>query len=277
MTSDSLFPSSARTVNTYSAQLQGLTLRSADKQRENEINQDVTRRMIPDTPDLVKKVTDILSIGVYRCIAQDFEDLGYVKDPDPDSLHQRLYRKARGWFNPAGRSKGGRREAQMYPQFKAFVYLIALLLQDKRKKTKHPLKRYLLPHRMSDICGDPASAKRHDVAICWHDPDTEIEAECRAFLEYEETKSNQKQKKSSANQDPDANYVLPGASKKRSWKGKTPEVPEPDVDVTQSPFWRCFGIVECKADYNEANEQAEYGQLGWYAASALEFLFERNN
>ncbi|KAJ1657240.1 hypothetical protein IWQ61_003325 [Dispira simplex] len=280
MTSPLLFPSAVRTTNTYTAQCQGLSLKEADNQRAKEIEQDVARRMLSDQSDLVEKVTEVSSIGKYSGIAEDFEALGHVVNRNPNSLHQRLYQKASEWFNSAGRSEGGRREARMYPQFKAFVYLIALLVWDKRQKSELPLERYLLPHRMSDIRGDRNSGKRHDITICWYDPNTDVEAECEAFLQYEESKSNRKQHIPSTSRTRDEPNPAPVTTKKRSSKGKNPEEsplePEPKVDVTQGPFWRCFGVVECKADYSKAQEQAEYGQLGWYASSALEATFERN-
>ncbi|KAJ1959831.1 hypothetical protein IWQ62_004457 [Dispira parvispora] len=220
----------SNSTNTFTTQRQYQALNKVEKQRANEVGRDMARHIIPNQSDLIEKVTGVSSVGGYYCISQDFEALGHFRNPDPSPLHQQLYRKAREWFNPTGRSEGGRREARMYPQFKAFVFLIALLLQDKRHKKKHRLERYLLPHRMSDICGDPYSAKRHDIAISWHHPDTDIEAECRAFLDYEESKSNQKQKKSSANLGPDADYVPPRTSKKRASKGKSPEEPSSDTD-----------------------------------------------
>ncbi|KAJ1655890.1 hypothetical protein IWQ61_004444 [Dispira simplex] len=280
MTSPLLFPNAVQTTNTYTAQCQGLSLKDADNQRGNEIEQDVARRMIPNQSDLVEKVTEVSSIGKYSGIAEDFEALGHVVNRDPNSLHQRLYQKASDWFNSTGRSEGGKREARMYPQFKAFLYLIALLVWDKRQKSELPLERYLLPHRMSDICGDRSSGKRHDITICWYNPNTDVEAECEAFLQYEESKSNRKQHISSTSRTRDEPNPVLVTTKKHSSKGKNPEEspsePEPEVDVTQGPFWRCFGVVECKADYSNAKEQSEYGQLGWYASSALEAAFERN-
>ncbi|KAJ1656773.1 hypothetical protein IWQ61_003706 [Dispira simplex] len=282
MAPQSLYPSTWSNMSTYTTQCEGLTLKDANKQRANGIEQDVERRMISDQPDLVEKVTGVSSIGEYSRIAENFEALGEVVNPDPNSLHQRLYQKASEWFNPVGRSESGRWEALMYPQFKAFVYLIALLVWDKRQKLNLPLERYLLPSRMSDNRGEPTSAKQHDIAIRWYDPDTDVEAECIAFLEYEESKSNRKQHTPFTSQTRDEPQPMPGMVKKCSSKGKHPEEspserdPESEVDVTQGPFWRCFGVVECKADYSKAQEQAEYGQLGWYACSALEASFERN-
>ncbi|KAJ1645240.1 hypothetical protein IWQ61_010335, partial [Dispira simplex] len=153
----------------------------------------------------------------------------------------------------------------MYLQVKAFIYLISLLVwetlkerkasrtQKKPESLKCVLQRYLLPHKDSDICGDPASRKRHDASLCWHDVDTDIEEKCEAFLAHEESRS--KGKKPSGH--------------KRSTKA--------EKDITQSPFWRCFGVIECKANYQKSQEQKEFGQLSWYACSALEALFERNN
>ncbi|KAJ1654770.1 hypothetical protein IWQ61_005362 [Dispira simplex] len=275
-----LYPSTWSSLNTYTTQCEGLTLKDADKQRANGIEQDLERRMISDQSDLVEKITGVSSVGKYSSIAENFMALGEVVNPDPNSLHQRLYQKASEWFNPTGRSESGRWEARMYPQFKAFVYLIALLVWDKRQKLNLPLERYLLPNRMGDIRGEPTFAKQHDIAIRWYDPKTDIEAECAAFLGYEESKSNRKQHISSTSQTRDESKPTPGMVKNCSSKGKHPEKPpsepEPEVDVTQGPFWRCFGVVECKADYSKAQEQAEYSQLGWYACSALEATFERN-
>ncbi|KAJ1650566.1 hypothetical protein IWQ61_008665 [Dispira simplex] len=284
MSPQPFYPSTWSNLSTYTTQCEGLTLKDADKQRANGIEQDVERRMLSNQSDLVEKVTGVSSIGEYSRIAEDFLALGEVVNPDPKSLHQRLYQKASEWFNPTGRSESGRWEARMYPQFKAFVYLTALLVWDKRQKLNLPLERYLLPHRMSDISGDQNSRKRHDIVIRWYDPNTDIEAECAAFLEYGESTSRRKHHTPSTSQTRGKPKPAPGKTKKRSSKGKQPEgapsepepEPEPEVDVTQGPFWRCFGVVECKADYSKAQEQAEYGQLGWYACSALEAAFERN-
>ncbi|KAJ1643466.1 hypothetical protein IWQ61_010526, partial [Dispira simplex] len=277
-----LYPSTWSNMSTYTTQCEGLTLKDADKQRANGIEQDVEKRLLSDQSDLVEKVTGVTSIGKYSSIAENLLALGEVVNPDPNSLHQRLYQKASEWFNPAGRSEGGRWEARMYPQFKAFVCLIALLVWDKHQKLNLSLERYLLPNRMSDIRSDPTSAKRHDIVVRWYDPDTDVEAECIAFLEYEESKSNRKQHIPFAEQTTDEPNLATGTTKKRSCKGKDPEEsplksgPEPEADITQGPFWHCFGVVECKADYSKAQEQAEYGQLGWYACSALDAAFERN-
>ncbi|KAJ1653137.1 hypothetical protein IWQ61_006682 [Dispira simplex] len=198
MSSKISYPSAARSTNTYTAQCQGLTLKEADGQRANEINLDVARRMILNQSNFIEKVMEESSIGEYSHIAEDFEALGEVVNPYPNSLHQRLYQKASEWFNPIGRSEGGNQEAQI----------------QTRGKPK----------------------------------------------------------------------LAPGMRNKRSSKGKQPKgapskpepEPESEVDVTQSPFWRCFGVVECKADYSKAQEQVEYGQLGWYACFALEVAFEQN-
>ncbi|KAJ1649690.1 hypothetical protein IWQ61_009301, partial [Dispira simplex] len=232
MSCERTHPSAAHSTNTYTAQCQGLTLKEADKQHEDEISLDVARRMISNQPDLVKEVTGVSSLGKYHCIAKNFLALGKVVNPDPNSLHQRLYRKASEWFNPASRSEGSRREACMYPQFKALVYLIALLVSDKRQELNLLLERYLLPHQMSDICGDQHSRKRHDIAICWYDPGTDIKAECIAFLEYEESTSGWKQHIPSTSQTCGEPKPAPGKTKKRSSKGKQPEgspsEPEPE-------------------------------------------------
>ncbi|KAJ1650090.1 hypothetical protein IWQ61_009012 [Dispira simplex] len=107
-------------------------------------------------------------------------------------------------------------------------------------------------------------------------------AECEAFHEYEGSKSNRKQLTPSTSQTRDEPKPTSGMVKTCSSKRKNPEKspsepdPEPEVDIIQVPFWRCFGVVEYKADYTKAQEQAEYGQLGWYACSALEAAFEQN-
>ncbi|KAJ1650567.1 hypothetical protein IWQ61_008666 [Dispira simplex] len=137
---------------------------------------------------------------------------------------------------------------------------------------------------MSDICGGQNSRKRHDITICWYDPSTDIEEECTAFLEYGESTSCWKHHTPSTSQTRGKPKPAPGKTKKRSSKGKQPKgapsepepEPESEVDITQGPFWHCFGVVECKADYSKAQEQAEYGQLGWYACSMLEAAFEQN-
>ncbi|KAJ1659902.1 hypothetical protein IWQ61_001095 [Dispira simplex] len=227
---------------------------------------------------MVKKITGISRLGIYKGIANAIEALKHDVDPDSDPLKQRLYRKAREWFEPDGPSEGGRREARMYPQVKAFIYLISLLVWETlkewkkrevlrtRKKSK-PLKcvlqRYLLPHKDNDICGEPASRKQHDVSLCWHDLDTDIEEKCEAFLAHEESRF--KEKIASDHTDQTADYAgSVSTRKKRSTKAET--------DVTQGPFWHCFGVIECKADHRKSQEQKEFGQLSWYACSALEGL-----
>ncbi|KAJ1645579.1 hypothetical protein IWQ61_010303 [Dispira simplex] len=240
----------------------------------------VERHMIWDQKDLVKKATRVSHLGIFKGIANAIEALKHDVDPDSNPLRQRLYRKAREWFEPDGPSEGGRREARMYPQVKAFLYLISLLVWETlkerealrtRKKSeslKCVLQRYLLPHKDSDICGDPASRKRHDVSLCWHDLDTDIEEKCEAFLAHEESRSKGKKASGHMDQTSDCAGSAP-TRRKRSTKAKE--------DVTQGPFWRCFGVIECKADYRKSQEQKEFGQLSWYACSALEALFERNN
>ncbi|KAJ1958982.1 hypothetical protein IWQ62_004796 [Dispira parvispora] len=47
-------------------------------------------------------------------------------------------------------------------------------------------------------------------------------------------------------------------------------------DVTQGPFWRCFGVVAYKAECPKDHSKDDYGQLGWYFHSALQAVFERN-
>ncbi|KAJ1660120.1 hypothetical protein IWQ61_000918 [Dispira simplex] len=274
-----VYPFVPRPSSTHSNQSQGLTLTEADAQRANELHMDVERHMIRDQKDLVKKVTGVSHLGIYKGIANAIEALKHDVDPDSNPLRQRLYRKAREWFEPDGPSEGGRREALMYPQVKAFLYLISLLVWEtlkerelrtrkKPESLKCVLQRYLLPHKDSDICGDPASRKRHDASLCWHDLDTDIEEKCEAFLAHEESRA--KGKKASGYIDRTSDCVGSASTrKKRSTKA--------EEGVTQGPFWRCFGVIECKADYRKSQEQKEFGQLSWYACSALEVLFERNN
>ncbi|KAJ1649589.1 hypothetical protein IWQ61_009372 [Dispira simplex] len=288
MTSDFfVHPSVFRNANTYSGQNQGLTLKEADAQRAHEINMDVVRHLLRDQKGLIKKVTGVSRLGIYEGIANKIEALKHDGNLDSDSLHQRLYNKARGLFKP----KIGRREAEMYPQVKALLYLISLLAWEKwneRKKSsslKIVLQRYLLPHKDSDIRGDPTSGKRHDVNVCWYDLDTNVGKECEAFLVHEEPSSKGKKASGSTGQTFGSTSSAPTA-KKPSAKGKEPEVPpstpeeppsEPEEDVTQGPFWRYFAVIECKAHYQKSQELMEYGQLGWCACSALEALFERSN
>ncbi|KAJ1649989.1 hypothetical protein IWQ61_009086 [Dispira simplex] len=274
-----VYPFVPRPSNTYTNQSQGLTLTEADAQRANELHMAVERHMIQDQKDLVKKVTGVSHLGIFKGIANAIEALKHDVDSDSSPHRQRLYRKAREWFEPDGPSESGRREARMYPQVKAFLYLISLLVWETlkerelrtRKKSeslKCVLQRYLLPHKDSDICGDLASRKRHDVSLCWHDLDTDIEEKCEAFLAHEESRA--KGKKASGRMDQTSDCVGSAPTrKKRSTKA--------EADVTQGPFWRCFGVIECKADHRKSQEQKEFGQLSWYACSALEVLFERNN
>ncbi|KAJ1651975.1 hypothetical protein IWQ61_007580 [Dispira simplex] len=187
---------------------------------------DVEGYMIRDQKDLVKKVTGVSHLRIFKGIANAIEALKHDVDPDSNPLKQRLYRKAHEWFEPDGPSEGGRREARMY----------------------------------LDICGDPASRKRHDVSLCWHDLDTDIEEKCEAFLAHEESRSRGKKASGHMDQMSDCKETL-----------------KAEADATQSPFWRCFGVIECKADYRKSQGQKEFGQLSWYACSALEVLFEHNN
>ncbi|KAJ1642305.1 hypothetical protein IWQ61_010640, partial [Dispira simplex] len=256
------YPRVPRPSNTYSNQCQGLTLTEADAQRANELHMDVERHTIRDQNDLVKKVTGVSRLGIYEGIAAKIEALKHDVNPDSNSLRQRLYRKAREWFESEGTSEGGRREARMYPQVKAFIYLISLLVwetlkerkasrtQKKPESLKCVLQRYLLPHKDSDICGDPASRKRHDASLCWHGLDTNIEEKCEAFLAHEESRS--KGKKPSGHIDQTSDCAGSASTKKKpSTKA--------EKDITQSPFWRCFGVIECKANYQKSQEQKEFG------------------
>ncbi|KAJ1649395.1 hypothetical protein IWQ61_009507 [Dispira simplex] len=282
-----IYPSVFRNANTYSGQNQGLSLKDADAQRAKEINMDVGRHLLRDQKDLVKKVTGVSRLGIYEGIANKVEALKHDGNPDSNSLQQRLYNKAQGLFNP----HVTRLESHMYPQVKAFLYLISLLAWEKRNERKKSrslkivLQRYLLPHKESGVRGDPTSGKRHDVNVCWYDLNTNVEKECEDFLVHEESRSKGKKASGSTGQTLGSTSSAP-TMKKPSAKGKEPEVPpstpedppsEPEEDVTQGQFWRCFAVIECKARYRKSQELLEYGQLGWYACSALEALFERNN
>ncbi|KAJ1657334.1 hypothetical protein IWQ61_003256 [Dispira simplex] len=280
-------PSVFRNANTYSAQNQGLSLKDTDAQRAKEINMDVVRHLLQDQKDLVKKVTGVSRLGIYEGIANKIEDLNHDVNPDSNALQQRLYNKARGLFNP----HITRLEMHMYPQVKVLIYLISLLAWEKwneRKKSsslKIVLQRYLLPHKESDVRGDPTSLKWHDVNVCWYDLDTNVGKECEDFLAHEESRSKGKKASGSTGQILGSTSSAP-TMKKPSAKGKepkvlpsTPEEPpsEPEEDITQGQFWHCFAVIECKARYQKSQELLENGQLGWYACSALEALFERNN
>ncbi|KAJ1650091.1 hypothetical protein IWQ61_009013 [Dispira simplex] len=91
MTSQPLYLSTSSNTNIYTTQCEGLTLKDSDKQCTNEIDQEVEKRMISNQSDLIEKVTRVLSIWKYSSIAEDFEALEEVVNPDTNSLHQRLY------------------------------------------------------------------------------------------------------------------------------------------------------------------------------------------
>ncbi|KAJ1650577.1 hypothetical protein IWQ61_008655 [Dispira simplex] len=289
----SIFSSGPEYSTTDYSQSQGHTFASADAQRAKEINTDVVRHLFGDQKDLVKKVTGVSRLGIYEGIANKIEALKHDANPDSNSLQQRLYTKAREWFEPAAQSEGVRRETRMYSRVKAFLYLISLLAWEKRNERKKPsslkvvLQRYLLPHKDSDIRGDPTPGKRHDASLCWYDLDTNVGKECEDFLAHEESSSKGKNASSSTGQTFGSTSSAPTTKEySAKAKGKEPEIPpstpedlpsEPEEDVTQGPFWRCFAVIECKARYQKSQELMEYGQLGWYACSALEALFERNN
>ncbi|KAJ1948279.1 hypothetical protein IWQ62_006912, partial [Dispira parvispora] len=105
MTSKSLRPSTAGTADINTTKHQDLALREADVPLANAMNAHAARYMIPDQSDLVEKVTGVSSIGEYSRIIKDFEALGHAVGLDPHSLHQRLYQKARTWFNPVSGSE----------------------------------------------------------------------------------------------------------------------------------------------------------------------------
>ncbi|KAJ1643628.1 hypothetical protein IWQ61_010510, partial [Dispira simplex] len=149
MASQPEYPSAMRNTNTYTAQCQGLTLEDADKQRAHEINLDIKRRMIHDESDLVEKVTRVSDIGEYSSVAEDIEALW--NSDNSDSRRRELFNKAREWFNPDTDTPSGKLEFRMYPQLKAFIYLIALYVRDKRARCNLPLQRYLLPHPLSNV------------------------------------------------------------------------------------------------------------------------------
>ncbi|KAJ1657335.1 hypothetical protein IWQ61_003257 [Dispira simplex] len=289
----SIYSSVPEYSTTEYSQSQGHIFASADAQRAKEINMDVVRHLLQDQKDLVKKVTGVSRLGIYEGIAAKIEALKHDGNPDSNSLQQRLYSKAREWFEPAAQSEGVRRETQMYSQVKAFLYLISLLVwekQNERKKSsslKVVLQRYLLPHKDSDIRSEPTSEKRHDINVCWYDLDTNVGKECEDFLAHEESSSKGKKTSGSTGQTFGSISSTPTTKEcSAKAKGKEPEIPpstpedppsEPEQDVTQGRFWRCFAVIECKARYRKSQELLEYGQLGWYACSALEALFERNN
>ncbi|KAJ1658113.1 hypothetical protein IWQ61_002601 [Dispira simplex] len=251
MASQPEYPSAARNINTYTTQCQGLTLEDADKQRAHEINLDVKRRMIHDEPDLVKKVTGVSGTGEYSSVAEDIEALWY--NDNSDLRRRELFNKAREWFDPDIDAPSGKLESRMYPQLKAFIYLIALYVGDKREQCNLPLQRYLLPHPLSNVQGDPTTRKRHDIVLRWYDPDKDMGVieECDAFL----NGNSQTAKGKHSSKDP----------KKRQ------------EEAIRERFWRCFGVIECKAQYIKSQEVKDIGQLGWYVCSALEAVFERNN
>ncbi|KAJ1655204.1 hypothetical protein IWQ61_005001, partial [Dispira simplex] len=276
MTSQPEYPSAARNTNTYTAQCQGLTLEDADKQRAHEINLDVKRRMIYDESDLVENVTGVSDIGEYSSVAEDIEMLW--NSEDSDLRHRELFNKAREWFDLDTNAPSAKLESRMYPQLKAFIYLIALYVREKREQCNLSLERYLLPHPLSNVQGDPTTRKRHDIVLRWHDPDPLTDSdsdkdkdmgvieECDAFLKWVRAK------------DGTSNPVFTaGNSQTAKGKHSSKDPKKRQEEAIRERFWRCFGVIECKAQYNKSQEVKDIGQLGWYVCSALEAVFERNN
>ncbi|KAJ1644808.1 hypothetical protein IWQ61_010380, partial [Dispira simplex] len=179
-------------------------------------------------------------------------------------------------FDPDTDTPSGKLESRMYPQLKAFMYLIALYVRDKREQCNLPLQRYLLPHPLSNVQGDPTTRKRHDIVLRWHDPDPlsvsdkdkdmGVIEECDAFLKWVRAKDG------TSNPAPTA-----GNSKTAKGKHSSKDPKKCQEEAIRKRFWRCFGVIECKAEYIKSQEVKDIGQLGWYVCSALEAVFERNN
>ncbi|KAJ1960319.1 hypothetical protein IWQ62_004275 [Dispira parvispora] len=269
-------PQSEYSNSPFGTQCQGLTLGDADAQLAHEINLNMASYTIHDEPDLVEKVTGVSSIGEYKSVARDIEVLHHNSDSHP--RHRGLFEKAREWFGSDTNIQRGKRENRMYPQVKAFIYLIALYVREKREQSNLPLKRYLLPHPKSNVKGDPTTRKRHDMVLRWLDPDPlsvpdgdrdkdmGVLEECDAFLKW--VRAN----------DSSSNPALTAGNSKTT-KGRYSKLnsKERQEDAIRERFWRCFGIIECKAQYNQNQGVRDYGQLGWYVCSALEAVFERND
>ncbi|KAJ1968834.1 hypothetical protein IWQ62_001002 [Dispira parvispora] len=269
MRSQPEYPSAARNTNTHTAQCQGLPLKKADELRAQEINCGVARRLIPTKLDFIEKITGVSSIGEYDSVAKDIETLLHNRSSDP--RRQSLCNIAREWLDLDRNSPSGRREALMYPQLKAFIYLIALHVRDKRGQAKRRLWRYLLPHQKSNVKGEPATRKRHDIIVCWYDPDPDtgldkdmcVIEECDAFLDCLNSTG------STPNQVPTPGNVQ-GSARKLSKK-------ERQEEAVRERFRHCFGVVECKLTCTKNQEVKDHGQLGWYVCAALEAVFERNS
>ncbi|KAJ1649084.1 hypothetical protein IWQ61_009716, partial [Dispira simplex] len=233
MASQPEYPSAARNTNTYTAQCQGLTLEGADEQRAHEINLDVKRRMIHDESDLVENVTGVSNIGEYGSVAEDIEALWHSENSD--SRRRELFNKAREWFDSDTQAPNAKLESRMYPQLKAFIYLIALYVRDKRPQCSLPLQRYLLPHPLSNVQGDPTTRKRHDIVLRWHDPDKDMGVieECDAFLEWVRAKDG-------------TSNPAPRAGNSQTAKGKhsSKDPKKRQEEAIRERFWRCFGVIE---------------------------------
>ncbi|KAJ1967046.1 hypothetical protein IWQ62_002093 [Dispira parvispora] len=258
----------------FSTQCQKLTLDEEDAQRARAINLNMISYMIRDEPDLVEKVTGVSSIGEYGSVARDIEVLRHNASSDP--RHRELFEKAREWFDSDPNEESDKLETQMYPQVKAFMYLIALNVREKREQSSLPLKRYILPHPKSNVKGDPTTRKRHDMILRWLDPDllsvpdgdrdTGVLEECDAFLK-------------SVRVNDSTSHLTPTVGSSQAGRGRYSNVnsKERQEDAIRERFWRCFGVIECKAQYNQNHEVQDYGQLAWHASSALDAAFERNN
>ncbi|KAJ1967332.1 Mitochondrial carrier protein ymc2 [Dispira parvispora] len=259
----------AHNINTHTAQYQGLTIKNADELRACEINCDVARRLILKESDFVQKITGVSSIGEYDRVAREIEALLQNGSSDPRRLA--LCNKAREWFDSERNSPSGRREALMYPQLKAFLYLIALHVRDIRGQTTRRLWRYLLPHQKSNVKGEPTTRKRHDIVVCWQEPDPDsgsdkdmyVVEESDAFLACLSSTG------STPNQVPTPSNVH-DSTRKLTKK-------ERQEEAVRERFWHCFGVIECKLRHNMNHEVKDHGQLGWYVCAALEAVFERNN
>ncbi|KAJ1967047.1 hypothetical protein IWQ62_002094 [Dispira parvispora] len=260
----------------FSTQCQQLTLDEADAQHAHAINLNMTSYMFRDEPDLVEKVTGVSSIGEYGSITRDIEALRHNTDSNP--RHRELFEKAREWFDSATNIRSCKPESRMYPQVMAFIYLIALYVREKRQQSSLPLKRYILPHPKSNVKGDPTTRKRHDMILRWLDPDllsvsvsdgdrdTGVLEECDAFLK-------------SVRVNDSTSHLAPTVGSSQTGRGRYSNMnsKERQEDAIRERFWRCFGVIECNAQYNQNHEVQDYGQLGWYVSSALDAAFERNN
>ncbi|KAJ1957613.1 hypothetical protein IWQ62_005049 [Dispira parvispora] len=214
---------------------------------------------IHDEPDLVEKVTGVSSIGEYRSVSRDIEALRYNSDTDP--RHRALFEKALEWFDYDINEESDKLESRMYPQVKAFTYLIALYVRKKREQSGLPLKRYLLPHLKSNVKGGPTTRKRHDMVLRWLDPDplsvpdgdrdTGVLEERDAFMEWMRVNDTTSHPATTA-----------GSSQSAMGGYYNMNSKERNEDAIRERFWRCSGIIECKAQYNQNQRVRDYGQLG---------------